>query len=60
PMFFSILVPYITVGSFFFAIMMVSGAVTMLLLPSIFIVLRKRLFPQADAETEETVIKKAS
>ncbi len=60
PMFFSILVPYITVGSFFFAIMMVSGAVTMLLLPSIFIVLRKRLFPQADAETEETVIQKAS
>jgi predicted RND superfamily exporter protein len=28
PMFFSSLVPYITVGSFFFAIMMVSGAVT--------------------------------
>ena len=60
PMFFSTLVPYITVGSFFFAIMMVSGAVTMLLLPSIFIVLRKRLFPQADAETEETVVRKAS
>jgi len=47
PMFFSTLVPYITVGSFFFAIMMVSGAVTMLLLPSIFIVARKRLFPDA-------------
>jgi predicted RND superfamily exporter protein len=45
PMFFSTLVPYITVGSFFFAIMMVSGAVTMLLLPSIFIIMRKRLFP---------------
>jgi len=60
PMFFSILVPYITVGSFFFAIMMVSGAVTMLLLPSIFIVLRKKLFPQADVETEEIVIRKAS
>ncbi len=60
PMFFSSLVPYITVGSFFFAIMLVSGAVTMLLLPSIFIVLRKRLFPQADTETEEIKIKKAS
>jgi predicted RND superfamily exporter protein len=47
PMFFSSLVPYITVGSFFFAIMMVSGAVTMLLLPSLFIVFRKRLFPEA-------------
>ena len=47
PMFFSSLVPYITVGSFFFAIMMVSGAVTMLLLPSIFIMLRKRLLPDS-------------
>ncbi len=46
PMFFSTLVPYITVGSFFFAIMMISGAVTMLLLPSIFIVLRKKMFPR--------------
>lgn len=45
PMFFSTLVPYITVGSFFFAIMMVSGAVTLLLLPSVFMVLQKRLFP---------------
>lgn len=47
PMFFSTLVPYITVGSFFFAIMMVSGAVTMLLLPAIFIVTQKKLFPEA-------------
>jgi predicted RND superfamily exporter protein len=46
PMFFSSLVPYITVGSFFFAIMMVSGAVTMLLLPSIFLTFQKRLFPE--------------
>jgi predicted RND superfamily exporter protein len=53
PMFFSTLVPYITVGSFFFAIMMVSGAVTMLLLPSIFLVMRKRLFPDADPATEK-------
>ncbi len=60
PMFFSSLVPYITVGSFFFAIMLVSGAVTMLLLPSIFIVLRKKLFPQAAVETEETTVRKAS
>jgi hypothetical protein len=47
PMFFSSLVPYITVGSFFFAIMMVSGAVTMILLPSIFIAIQKKLFPAA-------------
>jgi predicted RND superfamily exporter protein len=56
PMFFSSLVPYVTVGSFFFAIMMVSGAVTMFLLPSIFIVLRNRLFPVISQKTviEET------
>ncbi len=51
PMFFSSLVPYITVGSFFFAIMVVSGAVTMLLLPSIFIVMRKKIFPDFVVET---------
>jgi len=45
PMFFSNLVPYITVGTFFFAIMTVSGAVTLLLLPAIFQVLHKRIFP---------------
>jgi predicted RND superfamily exporter protein len=53
PMFFSTLVPYVTVGSFFFAIMMVSGAVTMLLLPSLFIVFNKKLFPVG----EEDVVK---
>ncbi|MBU8934341.1 MAG: MMPL family transporter [candidate division Zixibacteria bacterium] len=35
PMIFSTLVPYITVGSFFLAIMVVSGLVTLLLLPAI-------------------------
>jgi len=54
PMFFSTLVPYITVGSFFFAIMMVSGAVTMLLLPSIFIIFRNRLFPAAEIVSEKS------
>lgn len=53
PMFFSSLVPYITVGSFFFAIMMVSGAVTMILLPALFIVFRKRLFPFKEIEQPE-------
>ncbi len=52
PMFFSNLVPYITVGTFFFAIMTVSGAVTLLLLPAISMAMRKRLFP--DAEKHET------
>ncbi len=58
PMFFSTLVPYVTVGSFFFAIMMVSGAVTMFLLPSIFIVMRNKLFPAhagEEAEVKEKV-----
>ena len=54
-MFFSSLVPYITVGSFFFAIMLVSGAVTMLLLPSIFIMLHKRLLPDRVAVKEKHV-----
>jgi hypothetical protein len=45
PMFFSNLVPYITVGTFFFVIMVVSGAVTLLLLPAISIALRRKLFP---------------
>ena len=59
PMFFSTLVPYITVGSFFFAIMLVSGAVTMILLPSIFIVLRKHLLPHMEItakHNEENVV----
>ncbi|HSG27758.1 MAG TPA: MMPL family transporter, partial [Candidatus Krumholzibacterium sp.] len=60
PMFFSILVPYITVGSFFFAIMMVSGVVTMMLLPSIFIVMKDRLFPAAGVDDDDISIKKAS
>ncbi|MBD3217765.1 MAG: MMPL family transporter [candidate division Zixibacteria bacterium] len=51
PMFFSNLVPYVTVGSFFFAIMMVSGAVTILLLPSIFKMWHKKIMPKADTES---------
>ena len=44
PMLFSTLVPYITVGSFFFSIMVVSGLVTMLLLPAISQMFKKSLF----------------
>jgi hypothetical protein len=57
PMFFSNLVPYITVGTFFFAIMTVSGAVTLLLLPSISIVLRRKLFPTTVGRKEITQTK---
>ncbi len=46
PMMFSTLVPYITVGTFFLAIMIVSGLVTMLLLPAISNVFQKSLFPK--------------
>ena len=35
PMFFSNLMPYVTVGAFFFAIMLLSGASTFLLLPGL-------------------------
>jgi hypothetical protein len=34
PMFFASLVPYITVGVFFFAIMLISGGATFLILPA--------------------------
>ncbi|MBD3402757.1 MMPL family transporter [candidate division GN15 bacterium] len=53
PMLFSNLVPYITVGSFFLAIMIVSGLVTMLLLPSITMAFSNGLFkPSKKANTE--------
>ncbi len=45
PMLFSNLVPYVTVGTFFLAIMLVSGLVTMLLLPAIIKTFHTRLFP---------------
>jgi hypothetical protein len=35
PLFFAGLVPYITVGTFFFMIMLFSGVVTLILMPSI-------------------------
>lgn len=44
PMLFSSLVPYITVGAFFLAIMIISGLVTMLLLPAISKIFRGALF----------------
>jgi len=45
PMMFSTLVPYITVGSFFLAIMVVSGLVTMLLLPALSVTFKRVLLP---------------
>jgi hypothetical protein len=60
PMFFSSLVPYITVGSFFFAIMLVSGAVTLILLPAITTVLQKRLYPSPAKATTTHSDKKVS
>jgi hypothetical protein len=56
PMFFSNLVPYITVGTFFFAIMTVSGAVTLLLLPAIAIVRRKKLYPDTQKTLKENKV----
>jgi hypothetical protein len=51
PMMFSTLVPYITVGSFFLAIMVVSGLVTMLLLPALSVTMKKSLFPAMEKAT---------
>jgi len=60
PMFFSNLVPYITVGTFFFAIMTVSGAVTLLLLPAIMILLHKRLFPNITKHDANETVKEGA
>jgi hypothetical protein len=54
PMIFSTLVPYITVGSFFLAIMIVSGLVTMLLLPAITRTFNKSLLPVISDKKEST------
>ena len=43
PLFFASLVPYVTVGSFFFMIMLVSGMTTLVLLPAIIIKFCNRL-----------------
>jgi hypothetical protein len=54
PMVFSTLVPYITVGSFFLAIMVVSGLVTMLLLPAITRIFHKTLLPAPSRTKKST------
>ncbi|MFH1894052.1 MAG: MMPL family transporter [Candidatus Zixiibacteriota bacterium] len=53
PMLFSSLVPYITVGSFFLGIMIVSGLVTMLLLPALAKVFSRSLFPSTENKKEQ-------
>ena len=50
PMLFSSLVPYVTVGAFFLSIELVSGLVTMLLLPAIATIFQKKLFPKPPEE----------
>jgi predicted RND superfamily exporter protein len=50
PMLFSSLVPYVTVGTFFLAIMLVSGLVTMMLLPALAKTFHKSLFPPVDKD----------
>jgi predicted RND superfamily exporter protein len=55
PMMFSTLVPYITVGSFFLAIMVVSGLVTMLLLPSITKVFSRTLLGESKKKEDAKV-----
>jgi len=43
PMFFSALATYVTVGAFFFAIMLVSGITTLIILPALIQLTRKWL-----------------
>ncbi len=54
PMMFSSLVPYVTVGSFFLAIMTVSGLVTMLLLPAFTKVFHKSLLKTEQVHKSST------
>lgn len=44
PLFFADLVPYQTVGAFFFAIMLISGFATLIILPAISNIFNKKLF----------------
>ncbi|SYZ72539.1 Patched family protein [Candidatus Zixiibacteriota bacterium] len=53
PMLFSSLVPYVTVGAFFLAIMLVSGLVTMMLLPALAKTFQKSLFPAVSKSDKE-------
>ncbi|KAA3616401.1 MAG: hypothetical protein DWQ05_11750 [Calditrichaeota bacterium] len=45
PLFFADLVPYLTVGAFFFAIMLISGFSTLIILPAISNLLQNKLYP---------------
>jgi len=60
PMMFSTLVPYITVGSFFLSIMVVSGLVTMLLLPALSRAMRKSLLPDAAVEATGVTVEESA
>ncbi|MBN1291437.1 MAG: outer membrane lipoprotein-sorting protein [Candidatus Latescibacteria bacterium] len=48
PLFLANLVPYITVGVFFFIIMLFSGIATLIILPALSQILQGRLFPETE------------
>jgi len=54
PLFAAPLVPYITVGAFMASIMLVSGTVTLLLLPAVISTLSRFLVPNAQRAAQET------
>ena len=53
PLFFSDLVPYLTVGAFFFAIMLISGFSTLIILPAISKLLSSKLYPGQTVSVSE-------
>jgi outer membrane lipoprotein-sorting protein/preprotein translocase subunit SecF len=55
PMFFAPLVPYVTVGAFFFAIMWISGAATLILLPAILSITPERVLAGRGFERSSTM-----
>jgi len=56
PMFFSSLVPYITVGAFFFAIMLISGITTLFSLPAILSLAHRSFFCDAKCREQQPQI----
>ncbi len=53
PLFTANLVPYITVGTFFFVIMLFSGIATLVIMPALSTVLQTRLFPEISKEKKK-------
>lgn len=57
PLFAASLVPYITVGTFFFVIMLFSGVATLIIMPAFSTIIQNKLFPDAELNTVDEKIR---